>query len=362
MIKLIFGTLPACVCLAWLVAQAPRYRAADQARRQLTWFLGAATLLYLCHAFYFNLGSNPWIEGAWMFASVSSYPLYYLYIHQLTSDSVLDRRWLGILVPGVIAALLSWSGLAAEAQMFHKVCFGLNVLLVVWFGYRRLHAYDQRLQLAYANTDTYSMRPVRVILTCFVAASVCSSLINVIGKQYFYDSEWVVVIPSLIFSVLLHVLFRTGFHMPYVAVLLSEQLADDAPEAEPVDVTAQSTPLSPAMVERIGSALDVLMTQHQLYLQPELNLSELAKEVGICRTYLSRYLNQTQNTTFSAYINQQRIAHAQQQLVAMPPTRTIASYFLEFGFASPRAFFRNFKLYTGMTPDEWIKLNQKSHN
>lgn len=360
MFKIIFGTLPAWVCLAWAITHVPRYSAADLARKKLTWFLGAATLLYFSHAYYFNLGSNRWVEGVWLFASLASYPLYYLYIRQLTTETAISRRWLMVLLPGVAVALLAWSEFIAEAQACHKICFGLSVLLVVVFGYLRLHAYDQRLAQAFANTDTYSMQRIRVILICFVAASICSSVINVIGKQYFYDSEWLLAIPSVIFAVLLHVLFRTGYRLPYVAVMLSEQLANDAPKASTTDTEAQNESLSPAMAEKIGTQLHVLMTQRQLYLQPNVKLSDLAREIGTCRTYLSTYLNQTLGTDFSTYINQQRIEHAKQQLPLLATSQSIDSFYREFGFASPRAFFRNFKQYTGMTPDEWIKQNHKN--
>lgn len=278
MFKIIFGTLPAWVCLAWAITHVPRYSAADLARKKLTWFLGAATLLYFSHAYYFNLGSNRWVEGVWLFASLASYPLYYLYIRQLTTEAAISRRWLMVLLPGVAVALLAWSGFIAEAQACHKICFGLSVLLVVVFGYLRLHAYDQRLAQAFANTDT----------------------------------------------------------------------------------EAQNELLSPAMAEKIGTSLHVLMTQRQLYLQPNVKLSDLAREIGTCRTYLSTYLNQTLGTDFSTYINQQRIEHAKQQLPLPATSQSIDSFYREFGFASPRAFFRNFKQYTGMTPDEWIKQNHKN--
>lgn len=358
MIKIIFGTLPAWVCLLWAIPYLRHYRQSDLARQQFTWFLGAACILYVSHAFYFNLGLNRWGEGIWMLASLTAYPFYYLYLRQLTIDKALSLRWLWVLSPGLTACILAWTGQTEIAQVFHKVSFALSVILVAVLGYRRLHYYDLKLQQAFADTDNYSVYQTRVVLICFVAASLCSSVINLLGKQYFYDSPWIVAIPSVIFAVLLYILCRISYRMTYVAMQLSEQLSYDAPTPTVVDASTTTEHLSPAVLHKIEQALDTLMNQQQLYLQPDIKLSDLAREIGTCRTYLSIYLNQTLGTDFSSYINQKRVEHAKQQLPQQAVHRSIDSFYRELGFASPRAFFFNFKKHTGMTPEEWIRQSK----
>jgi AraC-like DNA-binding protein len=66
--------------------------------------------------------------------------------------------------------------------------------------------------------------------------------------------------------------------------------------------------LSQAMREHFGALLQQHCIDTQLYLQHDLNLSQLAKAIGTNRFYLSQYFS-SQGTTYNAYINKLRIDH-----------------------------------------------------
>ena len=64
--------------------------------------------------------------------------------------------------------------------------------------------------------------------------------------------------------------------------------------------------------------LDHLMTKKQIFLQPDLSLTSLSKELGTNRTYLSMLINQQYNSNFNGYINGLRTDFAKDYIINNP--------------------------------------------
>ena len=97
-----------------------------------------------------------------------------------------------------------------------------------------------------------------------------------------------------------------------------------------------------------------LIEEKELWKKDDLRLDDIAQELASNRTYISTLLNSVSGVKFSTLINGYRIAHAQKMLLEHPDilVDVVAE---ESGFSSRTAFFRNFKIHTGMTPSEWRK-------
>ncbi len=86
--------------------------------------------------------------------------------------------------------------------------------------------------------------------------------------------------------------------------LFLEQLIGDTPferHDEGIDEKGQSD---------IGLKIENLKTEEQLYLTNKLKINDVSKRLGLCRTYVSNYINQTHDCNFSDYINKLRVEHA----------------------------------------------------
>lgn len=335
MITALFATLPFDVCLFWLLLFALGYRKADHAKHVLTWFLLTASMLYLCHAHYFLVGDSLWFEGLWMLCSLTVYPLFLVYICRLTSAEPLDRRWTLIVVPGLLAGVLAWTGFVAQAAWLHKGLMMVEVALVGVMGWKRLRSFDRQLHEVYADSDDVSTEQVRLLLLCFVATSVCSTCFNAIGKQFFRDSEWLVVVPSVLFSSMLFALCYVCYAQRFVASQLRHDLASDLP--------ASSEPAPPD--DHLGSILQQLMAERRLYLQHDIKIGDLARQAGTCRTYLSTYLNKELHLSFSDYINRQRIDYAKQLMARAGDAPDLERIAHEAGFSSESSFLRNLQKF-----------------
>ncbi|UCH95547.1 MAG: helix-turn-helix domain-containing protein [Candidatus Aminicenantes bacterium] len=117
--------------------------------------------------------------------------------------------------------------------------------------------------------------------------------------------------------------------------------------------------LDPKKGEEYIKKLFQVMETQKPYLNPGLNLSSLAKKVGIQRHYISQILNINLKQSFWDFINEYRINEAKKILSA--PGRNdhrILQVAYEVGFNSNVSFNRAFKRHTGMTPSTYKKRSK----
>ena len=135
---------------------------------------------------------------------------------------------------------------------------------------------------------------------------------------------------------------------------------------------------------------DSVLKRDKLFLNQNLQIGKLAKEVGTNRTYLSRSIKSIKGTTFADYINFHRIAYAKEYMMNYSKAKadskindmtcyltsyktnarsnyksnsknnsisntTIDDLAIVSGFGSKRNFIRYFKRLEGITPGQYMK-------
>ena len=86
----------------------------------------------------------------------------------------------------------------------------------------------------------------------------------------------------------------------------------------------------------------------------DLKLDDIADMSGFSKFYFERLFKQFTGTSFYKYVNQKRIAKAQDLLVA--PGVSVTEVALNCGFTSISSFIRMFKLQKGCTPTEFKSM------
>ena len=153
------------------------------------------------------------------------------------------------------------------------------------------------------------------------------------------------------FSVMLFALSYIGFTRNFSF----EQFVEDSK-----DYFGLPTDSTQAMEEReVGKVLDELFINKKLYLTPNLKIGDVARASGICRTYISTYINQVKGMSFSDYINSLRVEHVKTLLSSNNANTKISTIATNSGFSSLQSFYRNFNKFTGMKPLEWVKEKQE---
>lgn len=125
--------------------------------------------------------------------------------------------------------------------------------------------------------------------------------------------------------------------------------ADDVPVVE--DATAVN-PIDDKTIE-LMEHIRTLMEEEHLYLRTDLKLQDVAVRLRTNSSYVSECINSVCGQTFSQFVNEYRVRHAQ-DLLRQQPDMKIVAITSASGFSTEASFFRNFKSVTGMTPREWV--------
>ena len=146
---------------------------------------------------------------------------------------------------------------------------------------------------------------------------------------------------------------------------LSIPLSQDLSVVEPAITEAEDVEdnsLSQTNRENIGTLLQQHCIDTQLYLQHDLNISQLAKTIGVNRLYLTKYFS-SQGTNYNAYINDLRIQHfvsLYHEAVASHRSFSAQQLAQESGFYTYRTFSEAFKRKIGYTVSAWIKAQNEA--
>lgn len=117
--------------------------------------------------------------------------------------------------------------------------------------------------------------------------------------------------------------------------------------------------LSPKIIDpekvQLAKKLKEIMENERLYLQPELNLQELAQYLQTNPAFLSATINQVFGKNFNEYINELRIEEFVRKYHADSNRRfTLLSHAMDSGFNSKATFNRAFKKIKGNSPQEFL--------
>ena len=348
MLRTLFSFIPFFVCLFWFITFITHYRKCDTAKRILTWFLCTCVVLYFCHAIYFTVGLTHPMECLWTLCSLSVYPLYYAYICNLVSRPKAPMKLFLILLPGIVVAVAKYLFPGDAVDNARKLLFSIQVFTVIYIGFRKLRTFDREIANVYADTEGRDTTAVKHLLIAFVITSLLSVLANALGRQYFAQSEWMMLAILTPFSVMLFALSYIGF----IRDFSYEQFVEDSK-----DYFGQPTQDLPKNEESsVGKCIDQILISQQLYLTQNLKIGDMTKATGICRTYISNYINQTKGMSFSDYINSLRVEYAKTLLSQNTENTKILTIASRSGFSSEQSFYRNFNKFTGMKPLEWVNI------
>ena len=118
------------------------------------------------------------------------------------------------------------------------------------------------------------------------------------------------------------------------------------------DLASADLEVDAALMQRIND----VMEREKSYLDSNLKLSDVAASLGTNRNTISNCINSQLGCSFSQFVNNYRIKHAQ-TLMHIRPDMKISEVWSSSGFTTESSFFRTFKAVTGMTPSEWKQKN-----
>ena len=342
--------LPFMVCLFWTIHAAISYRELNRAQRYLGLFLLVSMLLFLYHAIYFSTnahGYNAWtVIYSW--TTLTTYPLYYLYIKTTTDYHKPGKTETALLfVPGFIAAIASisvlTSGLRQEiADTFITIVRPIQTILICVMSLIKLTAFDRSVYDSYSEVEGKTAKPIIVLVGVQFIAAICTVVLSILGQRYFIGKA-VLAVPSVLFAGTIYAIAYVGFRYRFGAYQMENELKEDYIPEKKDDDNSDSV-LFNVILEK--------MEKEKIFLQPGLSVVDLAKSVGSNRTYVSNCINSHSGKSFATFVNTYRVEYAK-TIMEKDSKLSIAQVSERSGFASEESFRRNFKAITGQSPSSW---------
>lgn len=131
-------------------------------------------------------------------------------------------------------------------------------------------------------------------------------------------------------------------------------------EQDGLTVPPKSVRLQPDEMRELKVRLDKLLSDEKLFMEPDLDLANLAKRLLISMNDLSFLINEGYGVNFFTLINRCRIQEAKRLLLS-PAHRhlSILGIAYEVGFTSKTTFNTTFKKQVGQTPTAYVKTADK---
>ena len=145
-----------------------------------------------------------------------------------------------------------------------------------------------------------------------------------------------------------------------IVLLILGSAAAAAGTSQPEQPATEAAPPPPSLPTEedgaVAAHLDSLMETRQIYRDPELNLSRIARKLGLPARSVSTAVNRIHGMSVSQYVNEFRIRFACDQLVRTE--LPVTSVMFEAGFISKSNFNREFLRVTGASPTEYRRREQ----
>ena len=104
--------------------------------------------------------------------------------------------------------------------------------------------------------------------------------------------------------------------------------------------------------------IEEIINSHQLFLDPDLNLHNVAHAVKLSDRIVSQTIKQKVGLNFTDYINRKRIDYAKDMLRSTTKSeKNVLEILYEAGFNSKSVFNSQFKKHTGQSPTDYRNLN-----
>ena len=172
------------------------------------------------------------------------------------------------------------------------------------------------------------------------------------GSKYWY---------YLCFSVLMLYISITGYSNTIRATLKidGKLLAESEPLEEPVEEPVESVDDETLVSSQWKPKIVALFGEQDIYKNPDLTLTDLARLLETNRNMISKAINQEFEMNFNDFVNQKRSEAVIKKLQnGDHVNNTLLGIALDCGFNSKTTFNRAFKKHTGTTPKQFIDKNQ----
>ncbi|MEM9779393.1 MAG: helix-turn-helix domain-containing protein [Pseudomonadota bacterium] len=213
--------------------------------------------------------------------------------------------------------------------------YGLAILIVLRTG-------EESLPHSRLEEAGLSLLIWRVLAVALLASAITDVFIAV--RLAAGDSSVLLWLPSLTSSITLFVLGVLG--------LSNSAESQNDPEPDPPAYSPEDERRDEAIIEK----LDAFVVARKPYVDPDLTLARLARQLHVPEKSLSRAINKRKGENVSRYINAHRVAHA---CAMLQKGSSVTEAMLASGFNTKSNFNREFLRVQKTSPRLWLQAQPR---
>jgi AraC-like DNA-binding protein len=322
-------------------------------------------------------------------------PVIFFYVQSLLNPSFRfgKNEWWHLL-PGILYLLFSIIMVVTDKLVLKKYYFlaggqdpdfdtwyqltGFASMLFYFFlSLRYYNLYKKLIVQVVSYAELVSFRWVRNFLVAFLImlfVKIVFFILEEITDLSYWDTWWY----FLVFAILFYYIAISGYansvetkvaFKPHLLTYRPTLLLNYSPSltlTESVTEEAEIIAIEPASKENAADEVLTewkpkllgLLQEEKIYEDPELTLTQVAKQLQSNPSFISMVVNRGFGLNFNDFINQFRIEAVKEMLKkGEHKKQTLLGIAYECGFNSKATFNRAFKKVTGLTPKEWVQQN-----
>ena len=221
---------------------------------------------------------------------------------------------------------------------------------LIW-GWILIRKYNRYIQNYFSETNQINLRWLRILLISTVICYALNDFTYILDFFFHFAPYKVLQLASfMIASIFILVL---GFFGHSQGNIFTAYQVD-------IDLKKSIIPSNDEKIkkedEHFVNALITYMKENKPFLNPELTIAALSRELNVSPYYLSDILNNKLNLNFYDFINHYRVEEFKMKLTNPENERlTFSGIASDCGFNSKATFYRVFKKSTGSSPNEYYK-------
>ncbi len=257
---------------------------------------------------------------------------YYLKPSEVKLQILLSRDHPSVLTSPLLAAAI------------HLVFLGY-----LWATIRALSRFGTTVRRLFSNLENKQLAWLRTLLIGYAFVWTIS-LLYCLSAHVFKSSAsalWVSTIGAITGFLFINYLIINALRQPVIFSVLSAEQARLAQGED--DLSPPDKEVDGALLRRLATH----MIETRPYLDANLTVEQLARQLGAPTRALSRAINHGLEKNFFEFVSDYRIAEACRQLKTAKAGTTILQVMYDSGFNSKSVFNTAFKKAIGMTPSDY---------
>jgi AraC-like DNA-binding protein len=326
-------------------------------------------ILFVGHFLSFNEYWNAFKYYDFIFLAslLAFYPLYYLYIYSAFNFKIVPVKWLYHFIPSILIAVLMFIITTASSWESYLIYMNNNlyntelidtkskILAYLYKGSRGFHMIQiivynfltirfilkakTSMNDSFSNLDTYQLRYFYIATISFILLmSIPGFYVTYIGRTPLNTNGMLLFYVCLLFTFLYLILTIIGLIQ--------------VPSTESIDTESENNEIQNQELKDVEKKLKKYFSKEKPWLNPNLNIWDVAQEIGTNRSYISKVVNENIGCNFNKFVNNYRIKEAKKILIKKPeiPITEISEL---SGFGSLNSFIRTFKESENCTPTKF---------